>query len=572
MTILRSGSATDVGRVRAINEDQALDSPTLFAVADGMGGHVGGDVAARTAVEALAHRFNIQPSPNGLVQAVRDANTAVWEKASADPDLRGMGTTMTAIGLVNTGEGDHLVLANVGDSRAYRYRAGALEQLTQDHSVAEELVVRGELTPSQAEIHPHRHILTRALGVGPDVEVDVWEVVPRQGDRLLLCSDGLSNELSADDIVEVLDAGSDPQQAADDLVRQANVAGGNDNITVVVVDVLVGEGDGDEDTGSQPAVAAAASGEGDAAPPAAAGDEGGAGASGALGAAAAVVVATAGAVAASGAASAAPATGASTGTAPGTGAPGVPAGNGPSRPGVVTLSTTTFPTTGAPSGIGTPPPPGAGEPAKKKGRRRDRGPRKPRRITFRVLFFLVLLGAIAYGTWYLVRWYSNSSYYVGLVTNPSLQPCPATYPGPKTDCQREVVIYRGRPGGVLGMQPKIVAGGHTGVTLNQVPAAALLVQPNVRSYVQESSLADSLSYVHLLKCQANVVAPANAPTFPGLTDCPITATPTPSSTTVPGGPTVPGHATTTVPGATSTTAHALGRVRTAVAVAGARAA
>jgi protein phosphatase len=531
VTILRSGSASDVGRVRAVNEDQLLDSPTLFAVADGMGGHVGGDVAARTAIEALAQRFNVQPSPNGLVQAVRDANTAVWEKSTADPELRGMGTTMTAIGLVNAGDGDHLVLANVGDSRAYRYRHGSLEQLTHDHSVAEELVARGELTQAQAEIHPHRHILTRALGVGPDVDVDVWEVVPRQGDRLLLCSDGLTNELTVEGISEVLDATDDPQAAADDLVRQANVAGGNDNITVVVVDVLVGE-DAAAGDDSGPVVVAVAADDGQAGREPA--DAGAAAVVGAAGLAATGVAATV----------------AATGTA-GSAESSTTAADAP-RPGVVTLSTTTIPSGTSPTGVlGTPP--SAAAPATK-GRRRDRGPKKPRRITFRVLFFLVLVGALAYGAWSLIRWYSNSSYYVALVTNPSLPACPATYAGLKTDCQQEIVIYQGRPGGVLGLKPKIVPSvGHTGVTLNQVPPSALLVQPNVRTNVQESSLAAATSYVHLLKCQANAVAPVNAPAFPDVTGCPITATPSTTSST-----TVPGKTTTTAPGATTTTAHALG--------------
>jgi protein phosphatase len=529
VTILRSGSASDVGRVRAVNEDKLLDSATLFAVADGMGGHVGGDVAARTAIEALAQRFNTQPSADGLVRAVRDANTAVWEKSTADPDLRGMGTTMTAIGLVNAGDADHLVLANVGDSRAYRFRQGALEQLTHDHSVAEELVARGELTQAQAEIHPHRHILTRALGVGPDVEVDVWEVVPRQGDRLLLCSDGLTNELSAAAITEVLDADGDPQAAADDLVRQANVAGGNDNITVVVVDVLVGEpGEDADDPG--PVLAAGAGDESE-------GGEPGRDGAGETGLAATGVAA---AVAATGTAGAAEASAAATG--------------GP-RPGVVTLSTTTIPAGTGPTGVlGTPPGPEA--PAAK-GRRRDKGPKKPRRITFRVLLFLVLIGALAYGAWSLIRWYSNSSYYVALVTNAALPPCPAGYAGQATDCQSEIVIYRGRPGGVLGIQPKIVPNvGHTHMTLNQVPPSALLVTPNVKTNVQESSLVAAQSYVRLLKCQANLVAPAGAQPFPGVTDC--NGTPAVSTTTTgPGGTSVPGKTTTTAPGAT-TTAHALG--------------
>jgi len=518
VTILRSGSATDVGRVRAVNEDQKLESPTLFAVADGMGGHVGGDVAANTAIDALAHRFNVQPSPNGLVQAVRDANTAVWEKSNSDPDLRGMGTTVTTVGLVNTGEGDRLVLANVGDSRAYRLRSGSLEQLTVDHSVAEELVARGELTPAQADIHPHRHILTRALGVGPDVDVDVWEVVPRQGDRIVLCSDGLSNELSNEAITRVLLAHADPQEAAEALVSDANTAGGSDNITVVVVDVLVG----DEDEPEKTAAALAASPSGSSAPAAAGGtadageDPPGAGRGVAVG------------TPAGGAAGARGAAVLDEGGAPG------PAG----RAGVVTLSTTTIPTTGAaPSGgIGSPPP-APGPPSKDKGRRRDRGPRKPRRITFRVLFFLLLLAGLGVGAWYLVRWYSDSSYYVALVYDPSLPSCRPAVP----DTCKEVVIYQGRPGGVFGIEPKIVVR-YPDVTRDKVPDSLVPAGvPNLDNAVQESSLGAAQNFVHLLECGTNALAPASAPVFPGVSNCPTTVTPS------------------TTPGATTTTAHALGR-------------
>ena len=190
LTVLRSGSASDVGRVRTVNEDLALESLTLFAVADGMGGHVGGEIAARTAIDTLQAEFARKPSADGLAAAIHEANRAVWERGHADADLRGMGTTMIAAALVATDEGDRLVLANVGDSRAYRLHGGDLVQLTTDHSVAEELVARGELSEEEAAVHPHRHILTRALGVQPEVAVDVWQLVPEEGDRFLLCSDG----------------------------------------------------------------------------------------------------------------------------------------------------------------------------------------------------------------------------------------------------------------------------------------------------------------------------------------------------------------------------------------------
>jgi protein phosphatase len=241
LTVLRSGSASDVGRVRTVNEDRWLESLTLFAVADGMGGHAGGEVAAAIAIESLEGGFARTPTIDGLVAAVQEANRAVWERGAEDQTLRGMGTTVVAAALVATGDGDRLVLVNVGDSRVYRFHTGELSQLSVDHSVAEELVARGELSEAEAAVHPHRHILTRALGVSPAVEVDLWQVVPEEGDRYLLCSDGLTNEVQPDAISEVLTSVRDPHAAAEQLVALANAGGGNDNVTAVVLDVLVGE-------------------------------------------------------------------------------------------------------------------------------------------------------------------------------------------------------------------------------------------------------------------------------------------------------------------------------------------
>ncbi len=243
MTLLRSGSATDTGLVRSVNQDLAIETPTLFAVADGMGGHAGGEVAARLAVDTLSVSFGRQPTGAGLAEAVTQANTVVWEHSLENPELRGMGTTITAAALVNEDGGDLLALVNVGDSRAYRFHEGELDQITTDHSLAEEMVHTGELTVAEAEIHPHRHILTRALGVSSDVAVDLWRIRPVRGDRFMLCSDGLTNELEPEQISEVLGTVPDPQTAADLLVRAARTHGGSDNITVVIIDVVVGEGD-----------------------------------------------------------------------------------------------------------------------------------------------------------------------------------------------------------------------------------------------------------------------------------------------------------------------------------------
>ena len=254
MTLLRSGSATDTGLVRSVNQDLAVETGTLFAVADGMGGHAGGEVAARLAVDTLHVAFGAKPTGAGLSEAVSEANRVVFEHSLDNPDLRGMGTTMTAAALVNEDGKDVIALVNVGDSRSYRFHDGQLSQITVDHSLAEEMVRSGEISEAEAAVHPHRHILTRALGVSEDVVVDLWRIQPSRGDRFLLCSDGLTNELEPPQIAEVLATVPDPQVAADLLVRAARTHGGSDNITVVVVDVVVGEDDGAD----VPAVAAVA--------------------------------------------------------------------------------------------------------------------------------------------------------------------------------------------------------------------------------------------------------------------------------------------------------------------------
>jgi len=242
VTLLRAGSATDVGQVRTVNQDHLLVSEHLWAVADGMGGHQGGEVASATAIDAL--RSHGTPTSSGnLVTAVHDANAAIRQRAGDDPDLAGMGTTLTVLALVAGtdpgGSNDVLVLANVGDSRTYLLRAESadLEQISEDHSLVATMERQGQLTADEAATHPQRNIITRALGIDPDVLVDTWELRPVAGDRFLLCSDGLSNEVSANRMAAVLRRIADPGEAAAELVRLANAAGGRDNIAVVVVDV-----------------------------------------------------------------------------------------------------------------------------------------------------------------------------------------------------------------------------------------------------------------------------------------------------------------------------------------------
>jgi protein phosphatase len=238
-TTLRGGGATDVGRVRQINEDRFLirDDLGLYAVADGVGGHQAGEVASQTSMETLEGSF-LEPTTEGLVEAIKAANEAVWQLAQSAAEKRGMGTTLTALALVREDDEEHLAVANVGDSRVYLFQRGDLVQVSEDHSLVGELEREGRLTRAEALVHPQRSIITRALGMEPEIEVDTWQLLPYQGDRLLLCSDGLTNEVPDDRIASTLRRIGDPEEAANDLVRQARAHGGNDNITVVIVDVV----------------------------------------------------------------------------------------------------------------------------------------------------------------------------------------------------------------------------------------------------------------------------------------------------------------------------------------------
>ena len=602
MTVLRSGSASDVGRVRSINQDLALEEPNLFAVADGMGGHVGGEVAARVAIDALRASFARDTSLDGLHQAFATANGAVFQQSREQSGLRGMGTTLTALALAAGQDGrDVMALANVGDSRAYLYSQGQLTQVTADHSLAEEKVRHGELTEAEAAVHPHRHILTRALGVADDVEIDLWELHLRSGDRLLLCSDGLTNEVGPDELAQVLGSVKDPKQAARRLVVAANEHGGHDNITVLVVDVLVGE------PGSEPAIepvstavqaggeaagpdATAASGgvagaATTAAPPAAApGDAtqgpgdgtqgthdespvpddteeparagtatavppseppGDAGTGAQTHDAATPLAATGGgsALTAPGktvrqAGAAAPQTGDSDLT-------GVtPAVRGRTRPPTAAAPTGMVAAAGAATAAGPvasagttprrqwePPPPETDEErkarlkAERKGRRGRRG--LPRRVTLRVVVFFVLLAAVVVAAYGIVRWYATQNWYVTVDGN-------------------HLVVYQGRPGGVLGFHPQLVD--RSDVTTSQILAIHL---DDLKNDVEEPSLAQARAYIANLK---------NEYTAQQLLDLPPTTLAPPPTTTT----TAPPTTTTTVPG---TPANPFGTPTTAPATA-----
>ncbi|MEM1332486.1 MAG: PP2C family serine/threonine-protein phosphatase [Actinomycetota bacterium] len=297
MAELRWGAGTHPGRVRTGNEDNLFVGDGLFVVADGMGGHEAGEVASRIAVDRIRTALsddtsdlavadaNATPGASGpdepvtsraaidVVDAVRNANGDIFRAAIANPTQAGMGTTITAIAVIEdplAGRGEPniddndpferdphdnlrvtpvtprqhpeaLVLANVGDSRTYLFRHGRLRRVTVDHNYVSELVANGHITDDEARFHPRRNIITRALGIEPDVTVDWWTLPIVRGDRFLLCSDGLVDEVTDAEITAALEANADPQQAVEVLIEQANQAGGRDNITIVVVDVLDGD-------------------------------------------------------------------------------------------------------------------------------------------------------------------------------------------------------------------------------------------------------------------------------------------------------------------------------------------
>ncbi len=454
MTVLRSGLATDIGRARQSNEDRAAASDTLFAVADGMGGARGGEVAARMAIETLQAAYERNPTIAGLREAFVAANGAIWEQSVRVDGLRGMGTTLTAAGLSVGADGrDVIGLANVGDSRAYLMSGGAVRQITADHSLAEERVRHGEMTEAEAEVHPHRHILTRALGVAPEVDIDLWELHLHTGDRLLLCSDGLTNEVNVEQIGQVLRSEHDPRKAARALVDRANAHGGSDNVTVVVVDILVGE--------AEPARSSSV---------------------------ARVSVDKAGATRLE-----------EPGRDPAVDRPG-PAGprTPPLAPEDATTTTITAvhrglaPTAGgsvadageelfvaaAPVAIQTVPPPEYREPERERlppvrETRRERRQRLgvPRRITVRVIFFFLLILAVPAGAVAVVRWYALDNWYVAIDHG-------------------NLAVYQGRPGGFLGFQPKLLD--RTDVTTKEVLAFRLR---DLRQTVTEPSLKAAERYI-----------------------------------------------------------------------------
>jgi PPM family protein phosphatase len=381
-TVTRWAGATDVGRVRSNNQDSYLTRPGLWVVADGMGGHRGGEIASELACEAMADRFG-EPTVEGLVDAIDAANTAVHNAGSNDPDLSGMGTTMVALALVDEENEEVLAVANVGDSRAYRLIGGQLEQLTEDHSLVADMVREGSLSPDEAATHPQRNILTRVLGVYDEIPVDILTIAPHLGERYLLCSDGLFNEVPEDRIAAVLRRLADPNEAVDELVRLAVEGGGRDNVTAVVVDVV--------SDGRQAETASAALAN-------------------------------------------------DTDLAPFSGGAYTAADEEDDDPRRFRRGRR-----------GRPVVVDEDEDEEAEDRPRHRA-RRGRRITWRVVLFLLLVIAVLGGAFLTVQWYARSAYYVGFSGD-------------------EVAIFRGRPGGVLGIDPTLEE--TTGLDRDEVPADAV---------------------------------------------------------------------------------------------------
>ena len=234
MSLGRTAGLTDTGRKRRHNEDSFVLSPPVFAIADGMGGAQAGEVASGLAAGALEESGANGGGEQRVVELIQEANRRVYDRSSSDPNTSGMGTTMT-VALV---EDDHVAFGHVGDSRAYLIRDGLMEQLTEDHSLVNELMKTGKLSPQEAEIHPQRSVITRAVGTDPDVDVDTFTVNAQPGDLFLLCSDGLTDVVSEDEILELVERNrADIDRALRALVKEANRGGGEDNITVIAFEI-----------------------------------------------------------------------------------------------------------------------------------------------------------------------------------------------------------------------------------------------------------------------------------------------------------------------------------------------
>ncbi|MBI2709779.1 MAG: serine/threonine-protein phosphatase [Actinobacteria bacterium] len=520
-TRVEAGAATHVGRVRQNNEDvELLAEPLqLYGVADGMGGHQAGEVAAAMAVAILSDRV-VEGDRESLLDAVRAANREIYSSAGEDAERRGMGTTICAVCLVQTGreppEDDEVAWVNVGDSRLYLYRDDDLLQLSTDHSLVEDLRATGQLTDEEAAVHPHRNVVTRALGIDADVQIDSGAVVPFTGDRFLLCSDGLYEELSSDQMAAALRRLADPGEAADELVRQAVEHGGRDNVTVVVVDVVDDGGRSAAASGLVDATAGPRRDDVDrdatkvvaGAPPRPANESDDAAASGAASAAA-------------------------SGAAPGRGASGAAPGR---ARGSSALATATRPaasaadlerTTGR---LGDARPVAPDDPAVAMSRRERRrleeaDQPRPRRLTWRVAVFVLVLVAVLAVAVGAIGWFAKRTYYVAFAG-------------------ANVAVYQGQPGGVLFFDPTVAE--RTKLQRSQLTQAE---REAVAKRPRFASLADARGFTQTIAraVAARGVSKAGGPattTAPGTITAPTTAPPTTPSTGAPATTTSPPTPTT----------------------------
>ncbi|MDD4334373.1 MAG: Stp1/IreP family PP2C-type Ser/Thr phosphatase [Desulfotomaculaceae bacterium] len=236
---MKWASITDTGLVRDLNEDSYCISPenSFFAVADGMGGHRAGEVASQMALQllkqALDRRLKGGEKPDrALVDSIKEANGAICRLSAGKPEWQGMGTTVTAC-LKRNGE---ILIGQVGDSRAYLLRGNHISQLTEDHSLVQELVKNGSITEEEAFTHPRKNVLTRAIGTGPFLEVDLYHCRVHPGDLLLLCTDGLTRYMRQEELLASVNSSPDLDTAVGDLLKEATGAGGADNITIILVE------------------------------------------------------------------------------------------------------------------------------------------------------------------------------------------------------------------------------------------------------------------------------------------------------------------------------------------------
>lgn len=232
---MRFAAVTDIGKLRSENEDAFLATGKIFAVADGMGGHLAGEIASTTALEIFkeqVERARGSANKNLIAESIQKANQAVYQKAIGEPEQRGMGTTLTAMILKN----QKYLIGHIGDSRAYLLRKDKLRRLTEDHALIAEMVREGKISLEEAARHPLRSVLTRALGVEPKIEVDLVVQDQMAGDKILLCTDGLNIMVGDEQIERIIAQKANPQDICEKLIRAANAEGGPDNITVVLVE------------------------------------------------------------------------------------------------------------------------------------------------------------------------------------------------------------------------------------------------------------------------------------------------------------------------------------------------